>query len=66
MRVDADTGQFEPMLHRFGKHRLVQPHEASGRTNLYIAAHAHHVDGMDVEQGRRELEQLLDYAGQDK
>jgi alpha-ketoglutarate-dependent 2,4-dichlorophenoxyacetate dioxygenase len=60
------TDEFDPMKHRFGKHRLVQTHEASGRTNLYIAAHSHHIEGMPVEEGLRELLKLLDYAGQPK
>ena len=58
------TDEFEPMLHRFGKHKLVQVHEPSGRKNLYIAAHAHHVEGMPVEEGMGELLRLLDFAGQ--
>lgn len=51
------------MKHRFGKHKLVQTHEPSGRTNLYIAAHAHHVEGMPVEEGQKELHELLLHAG---
>lgn len=58
------TDEFEPMKHRFGKHRLCQVHEPSGRMNLYIAAHAHHVEGMGVEDGQKELLELLEYAGE--
>ncbi|KIR41683.1 alpha-ketoglutarate-dependent 2,4-dichlorophenoxyacetate dioxygenase [Cryptococcus deuterogattii Ram5] len=58
-----DTDEFDPMKHRFGKHKLVQTHEPSGRTNLYIAAHAHHVEGMPVEEGQKELHELLLHAG---
>jgi len=60
------TDEFDPMQHRFGKHKLVQVHEASGRMNLYIAAHAHHIEGKPVEEGQDELLQLLDYAGTPK
>ncbi|KAK5954769.1 hypothetical protein OHC33_004495 [Knufia fluminis] len=28
----------------FGRHRIIQTHEASGRTNLYIANHLHHLE----------------------
>jgi alpha-ketoglutarate-dependent 2,4-dichlorophenoxyacetate dioxygenase len=34
------TKDINPMDYGFGRHRLVQIHEPSGRTNLYIAAHA--------------------------
>lgn len=55
--------EFDPMQNRFGKHKLVQIHEASGRPNLYIAAHAHHVEGLPVEEGQNELKALLEFAG---
>lgn len=51
------------MQNRFGKHKLVQTHEASGRTNLYVAAHAHHIEGMPVEKGQKVLLELLAHAG---
>jgi len=54
------------MNHQFGKHKLVQVHEPSGRTNLYIAAYAHHVEGMPVEEGQEELLKLLAHAGQEQ
>lgn len=60
------TDEFDPMQHRFGKHKLVQVHEPSGRKNLYIAAHSHHVEGKDVEEGLKELLGILDYAGQEE
>nr|XP_019009012.1 alpha-ketoglutarate-dependent 2,4-dichlorophenoxyacetate dioxygenase [Kwoniella pini CBS 10737]OCF47793.1 alpha-ketoglutarate-dependent 2,4-dichlorophenoxyacetate dioxygenase [Kwoniella pini CBS 10737] len=60
--VDIIT-QFDPMKHRFGKHKLVQTHEPSGRTNLYIAAHAHHVEGMPLKEGQKQLHDLLMHAG---
>lgn len=44
----------------------MQVHEASGRTNLYIANHAYKVDGMEIEEGQREIEELLRHATQDK
>jgi alpha-ketoglutarate-dependent 2,4-dichlorophenoxyacetate dioxygenase len=51
------------MQNRFGKHKLVQLHEPSGRMNLYIAAHAHHIEGKDIDGGHKELLELLEYAG---
>lgn len=60
-----DGKEFDPMQNRFGKHKLVQIHEPSGRKNLYIAAHAHHVEGKDVQEGQKELLDLLQYAGRE-
>lgn len=34
----------DPTQHPMGRHRLIQRHEASGRMNLYTAAHVHHLD----------------------
>jgi alpha-ketoglutarate-dependent 2,4-dichlorophenoxyacetate dioxygenase len=44
----------------------VQVHEASQRTNLYIAAHAHHIDGWTKEDSAPVIEELLRHATQDK
>ncbi|KJZ79058.1 hypothetical protein HIM_01831 [Hirsutella minnesotensis 3608] len=48
------------------RHRLVQLHEPSGRTNLYIAAHAFHVDGKPAQEGMSLIQDLLRHASQDK
>ncbi|KAL2432921.1 hypothetical protein ABEF95_015791 [Exophiala dermatitidis] len=34
----------DPESYPFGRHRIVQRHEASGRMNLYIANHLHHLE----------------------
>ncbi|KAJ4294087.1 hypothetical protein N0V90_007776 [Kalmusia sp. IMI 367209] len=47
-------------------HKIVQKHEPSGRMNLYIAAHAHHVVGIDKVQSDALLKQLLDHVTQEK
>lgn len=60
------TDEFDPMKHRFGKQKLVQVHEPSGRMNLYIAAHSHHIEGKPVEEGLEELLGILDYAGKEE
>lgn len=28
------------------QHKLIQPHETSGRMDMYIAAHFHHIEGL--------------------
>ena len=46
------------------RHRLVQLHQESGRKTLYIAAHASHIIGRPVEEGRKVLQELIDFATQ--
>ena len=41
--------QFEPEDYPFGRHKIVQRHERSGRTNLYIANHLHHLETLADE-----------------
>jgi len=46
------------------RHKLVQVHAGSGRKTLYIAAHASHIVGWPVEEGRQLLKDLIDFATQ--
>lgn len=55
-----------PEEHFMGRHKLVQVHEASGRMNLYIAHHAHHIEGLNKGKGQELIRSLLDHASQDK
>ncbi|KAF1918749.1 hypothetical protein BDU57DRAFT_442944 [Ampelomyces quisqualis] len=55
-----------PEDHFMGRHALVQKHEASGRANLYIAHHAHHIDGLSEEEGQNVIRNLLSHATQEK
>ncbi|OWZ76730.1 alpha-ketoglutarate-dependent 2,4-dichlorophenoxyacetate dioxygenase [Cryptococcus neoformans Tu401-1] len=57
-----DQEKFLPTSHPFGKHKLVQVHEPSGRTNLYIANHAYKVESLPLEQGQAEIKTLLDHC----
>ena len=45
-------------------HSLVHIHPGSGRKSLYIAAHAMRIIGMDEEEGRRLIADLIDFATQ--
>lgn len=48
----------EPEDHPFGRHKIVQRHEGSGRTNLYIANHLHHLEVLaDPDASRAEPEE---------
>ena len=58
--------EIDPKQYFMGRHKLVQLHEASGRMNIYIAHHAHHVEGMETEEGQELIRSLLQHASQDK
>jgi alpha-ketoglutarate-dependent 2,4-dichlorophenoxyacetate dioxygenase len=46
------------------QHKLVQVHPGSKRKTLYIAKHASHIVGWPVEEGRKLLTELIDFATQ--
>ncbi|HEU4625748.1 MAG TPA: TauD/TfdA family dioxygenase [Steroidobacteraceae bacterium] len=46
------------------QHKLVQVHPGSGRKTLYIAKHASHIVGWPVAEGRKLLDELIDFATQ--
>jgi alpha-ketoglutarate-dependent 2,4-dichlorophenoxyacetate dioxygenase len=46
--------------------RLVDFYPESGRTSLYLASHASHVIGWPVEQGRALIEELIEFATQER
>jgi alpha-ketoglutarate-dependent 2,4-dichlorophenoxyacetate dioxygenase len=52
--------QAKPPAH----HKLVQIHPGSLRKTLYIASHASHIVGWPVEEGRRLLKELIEFATQ--
>ncbi|KAG0647565.1 Alpha-ketoglutarate-dependent 2 [Hyphodiscus hymeniophilus] len=56
----------DPTVLNMNKHRLVQLHEPSGRMNLYIAAHAHHIEGLPADKSTQLLKDLMDHATQEK
>ena len=56
----------KPEEYPFGRHRLVQTHEASGRTNLYIANHVHHIEGLPEKESTELIEKLLKHASRPK
>ena len=46
------------------EHRIVQVHPTSGRKTLYLASHASHIVGWPVEEGRKLLRELTEFATQ--
>ena len=51
---------------KMSRHKLVQTHEPSGRTNLYISAHAHHLEDIPAEKSKELLDKLLAHVSQPK
>jgi alpha-ketoglutarate-dependent taurine dioxygenase len=45
-------------------HPLVRTHPDSGQKSLYIGTHTSHIEGMDYQQGRALLKELLEHAEQ--
>ncbi|KAG4429003.1 hypothetical protein IFR05_015513 [Cadophora sp. M221] len=58
----------DPAAFPMGKHKIVQFHEESGRTSLYLGAYIHHIEGApeETEQLAQLLEKLTKHAEQDK
>lgn len=60
----------DPKSQPMTRHKLVQTHEPSGRTNLYIAAHCHHLEAADGSfpeaKSQELLKQLMDHVTQPK
>lgn len=56
----------DPESYPMGRHRLAQVHEASGRGNLYVAAHVHHIEGVGTEESERLVRRLYGHACQKK
>jgi alpha-ketoglutarate-dependent 2,4-dichlorophenoxyacetate dioxygenase len=56
----------DPLLHKMTLHKLLQTHEPSGRKNLYIARHAHHIEELPKESSDKLLDELIEFATQEK
>ncbi|WYZ35907.1 hypothetical protein EsH8_X_000554 [Colletotrichum jinshuiense] len=55
-----------PERHPMSKHKLAQLHEPSGRMNLFVPSHCHHIEGLEEAAGREKLEFLYRHATQEK
>lgn len=56
----------DPTKDGFKRHKIVQKHESSGRMNIYVAAHLHHVEGLSDADSTALRQKLLDHVSQDK
>lgn len=55
-----------PEAHPMSRHRLAQVHEPSGRWNLYVASHVHHIEGLEGAESDRLRDMLYEHASQGK
>jgi alpha-ketoglutarate-dependent 2,4-dichlorophenoxyacetate dioxygenase len=53
-----------PENYPFSRHRLIQRHEPSGRMNLYIASHVHHIEGLPEAESKALFDKLYQHAQQ--
>lgn len=60
----ATFADVDPEAYPMGRHRLFQKHEASGRDTLYLAAHIHHVEGLDANASSTLFNRLFTHATQ--
>jgi alpha-ketoglutarate-dependent 2,4-dichlorophenoxyacetate dioxygenase len=52
----------DPADHPMGRHRLLQQHERSGRMNLYLAMHIHHIEGLPTQESQALFDKLFTHA----
>ncbi|GES64613.1 taurine catabolism dioxygenase TauD/TfdA [Aspergillus terreus] len=55
-----------PLDYPMGRHKMVQRHEPSGRQNLYIAAHIHHIEGFGPEASQKLFDRVFTHCTQAK
>ncbi|KXH32992.1 alpha-ketoglutarate-dependent 2 [Colletotrichum salicis] len=56
----------EPADYPMGRHKLIQKHQTSGRMNLYLAAHIHHIENLTPAASKALFEKLFEHATQEK
>jgi len=58
----AYFADLDPTQHKMALHKVIQKHEPSGRMNLYVGAHAHHLVGVGDEESKRLLKECMEWA----
>lgn len=56
----------DPADYPMGRHKLIQKHERSGRMNMYLATHIHHIEELSSEESKSLYDQLFRHATQPK
>jgi alpha-ketoglutarate-dependent 2,4-dichlorophenoxyacetate dioxygenase len=55
--TEKERAEYPPV-----RHPLVRTNPVNGRKNLFLGAHASHIDGISMEEGRALLKQLLEHV----
>ncbi len=63
-QAGADIAEEEIDARPKARHPLVHTHKGSGRKALFIAAHTMDIEGMDPEEGRSLIKQLIEHCTQ--
>lgn len=64
MKAGADISEEEIDARFKARHPLVHVHRGSGRKALFIAAHTMDIEGMDKQEGRDLIQQLIEHCTQ--
>lgn len=56
----------DPWQSKMYRHKIAQRHTPSDRMNLYIAAHAHHIEDVPADKSEQLLSSLMTHATQKK
>ncbi|PYH91077.1 Clavaminate synthase-like protein, partial [Aspergillus ellipticus CBS 707.79] len=56
----------DPWDYPMGRHRIVQRHEPSGRMNLYVAAHVHHLEGLGAADSKEVFGRVWAHVTQER
>ncbi|KXL46621.1 hypothetical protein M433DRAFT_334756 [Acidomyces richmondensis BFW] len=62
MAAPGSLPDINPEDHFMSRHKLIQRHEPSGRMNLYIASHVHHIEGVSAEKSKDLIDILYKHA----
>lgn len=58
----AFFAELDPLEYKMHRHGIAQVHEPSGRTNLYIGAHLHHIEGLSESESWELVWSLMGWA----
>ncbi|KAJ5089301.1 hypothetical protein N7532_007985 [Penicillium argentinense] len=65
MAAPVAFAHINPLDYLMGRHRIVQRHETSDRMNLYIAAHVHHIEGLEPAESQSLCDRLFKHASRE-
>ena len=56
----------DPDTYPMARHSIANPHHPTGRTNLFVGAHLHHIEGLPREESDRVRDELNRFVTQDR